>query len=208
MGRKSRRHKQTPPESKRCETRRGPDTVQGTGALPASLAISDGPTYDYGNVTAGGNAIKTFTVTNSGGVAASSLADAAGLAAPFTYVGGSFPGTTGTCIATLGAGASCTIRLQFSPVAAGAFIDTVDLSYFDGAVAQNTTRNLQGTGCIRAVVPTRRIWARGTGSNGGGKAGGDQPRGRPDGTDRGRARGLLRHIGATRGVRTSHRADP
>jgi hypothetical protein len=126
--------------------------VTGTGALPASLAISDGPTYDYGSVTAGGTANYTFTVSNTGGVAATALADAGGLAAPFNFLGGTYPGTTGTCGSTLGAGASCTIRVRFAPTAGGAFSDTIDLSYFDGVAAQNTTRDIQGTGLSPASL--------------------------------------------------------
>ena len=75
--------------------------VTGTGANPAVLAISDGPTYDYGNVTVGATATQTFTVDNTGGVIATSLADGLGLAAPYTFLGGTYPGTGGTCATTL-----------------------------------------------------------------------------------------------------------
>ena len=118
--------------------------IQGTGGL-AALEISDGPTYDFGTQVSGSTTSKSFTVTNSGNFGASSIADAGGLAAPFNFYGGSFPGTGGTCAATLAAAATCTVVVEFSPTAAGVFTDTLDLSYDDGQATQNATRDISGT---------------------------------------------------------------
>ncbi len=64
------------------------------------LTISDGATYNYGNVATGGSLDKTFTITNGGGATATISGSA--LAAPYSYKGGgAFPGTGGTCGATL-----------------------------------------------------------------------------------------------------------
>src|SRR6185312_15895609 len=122
--------------------------VQGTGANAASLSISDGPTYDYGTQASGSSTDKTFTVTNGGGVPASSLASAA-LAAPFGYKGGAYPGTGGTCGVTLAVAGSCSIVVTYAPVSIGATSSTITLNYFDGAAPQSAARNIQGT----AVAP-------------------------------------------------------
>ncbi len=128
--------------------------LNGSAGLPAELEITDAPSYDYGSVDNNTLASRTFTITNIGGVDATSITDAAGLAAPFNYKGGSYPGTGGDCAATLSASASCTIVVDFSPVASGAFIDTLLIDYNDGLVAQQLSLDLNGTGVNTAPVAT------------------------------------------------------
>lgn len=125
--------------------------VTGIGAL-AILAISDAPTYDYGTKALGSVTSKTFTITNSGGLSATSLAYAGGLAAPYTFKGGSYPGTGGTCGTTLAASATCTILINFSPTSTGTFNDTIDLSYSDGQASQNATRAVTGIGALAVLA--------------------------------------------------------
>lgn len=120
--------------------------VQGTGVAPAVLFISDGPTYDFGVVSSsGGSSSHIFTVTNAGGFNASGMIGS-GLAAPFNFTGGAYPGAGGTCVVNLAPGNSCTIDVVFSPLALGVMTDTIQLPYFDGASAQSATRDVQGTG--------------------------------------------------------------
>jgi alpha-tubulin suppressor-like RCC1 family protein len=119
--------------------------IRGTGGTLASLSISDGPTYDFGARTVSTTTEYTFTVTNGGGSSATSMASAA-LVSPFSYKGGTYPGTGGSCNTTLGAGATCTIVVTFVPGATGGFADTITLSYNDGVSSVNSTRFLTGTG--------------------------------------------------------------
>jgi hypothetical protein len=125
--------------------------MQGTGAAPASLAINSGPTYDYTSITVGNFADHTFTITNSGGVAATAMAET-GLAAPFAYVGGTYPGTGGTCSTSLSAGSTCDIVVRFAPTATGVVTDQLVLGYYNGAATTSTTRDIQGTGLGAAVL--------------------------------------------------------
>jgi glutamate-1-semialdehyde aminotransferase len=69
-----------------------------------------------------------------------------GLAAPFNFYGGAYPGTGGTCAVTLSAGATCTIMVDFSPVTTGVNSDSITLDYNDGVNLQQATRDIQGTG--------------------------------------------------------------
>jgi len=124
--------------------------VQGTATAPASIAISETDPYNYGTRAVGSVTSHIFSLTNSGGVSATAIADAGGLAAPFSYVGGSFPGTAGDCGATLAALASCNIEVIYSPTAAVADTDTIDINYNDGTGATNTTRDVSGTGALPA----------------------------------------------------------
>ena len=88
-----------------------------------------------------------------------------GLAAPFAFAGGTYPGTAGTCAGTLAGGASCTLVVDYAPVALGALTDTIDLNYNDGLVLQSATRDVTGTGANPALVgisdgPTYEFWIR------------------------------------------------
>ncbi len=125
--------------------------LSGTGAAPASLAISDGPIYDYGDVATGGFADKALTITNSGGVPATGL-NGSGLSTPFAFKGGGFPGTGGTCTSSLAASATCTVVITYSPVANGVATNTVTINYFNGAASDSTTRGLQGNGVTPALL--------------------------------------------------------
>lgn len=123
-----------------------------TGSTPASLALSDGPLLDFGASAVGVPVDRLLTLTNSGGTSATLLAEAGAdaLAAPFGFGGGAFPGTGGSCGATLAAGNSCTLALRFAPAGLGPFTDILTLEYQDGqtlGVANATAaRDLQGTG--------------------------------------------------------------
>jgi len=125
--------------------------VTGTGITPASLSISESDPYDFGTIGIGGNVNHVFTITNSGSSVATSMSET-GLAVPFMFNGGSYPGTSGTCGATLAAGGSCNIEVSFVPVATGLVTDTIVISYNDGGAAQSSSRNIQGTGAAPAVL--------------------------------------------------------
>ena len=69
-----------------------------------------------------------------------------GLAAPFSFKGGSYPGTGGTFGTNLNVAASCTIVIRFDPVSLGVQVDTIDIQYNDGVGVTNSTRSIQGSG--------------------------------------------------------------
>ena len=124
--------------------------ISGTGAAAAVLTLSDGVTYNFGTLATGTSTDKTFTVTWSGGVGASSMS-ASGLSAPFTFKGGAYPGTGGTCAATLASG-TCTIVVNYSPTAVGALTQTLSVAYNDGTTTQHATRDMTATGAAPAVL--------------------------------------------------------
>lgn len=78
---------------------------------PATLAVSD---LNFGAVLKGTTTDRTLTVTNSGEALADTITWAS-LTAPFSYKDGNFPGTDGTCAATLAGGDSCTLVLTYAP---------------------------------------------------------------------------------------------
>ncbi|MEQ1876019.1 MAG: choice-of-anchor D domain-containing protein, partial [Bdellovibrionia bacterium] len=128
--------------------------VTGTGQIPATVTISDASTYDYGSKTIGSNTDKTFTLTRTGDVDATGLADGLGLAAPYNWKGGSYPGTPGgTCNNSLTvASSTCTIVVTYSPVAGGTFNDAIIMNYNDGVAAQQAVRAVTGSASTAAVI--------------------------------------------------------
>ena len=130
--------------------------LNGTALGPAVLSISPGPSFNYGSKLLTSTTDQSFTISNTGGASATSIADQAALAAPFTYVGGNYPGTGGNCGTTLTAGASCTINLRYNPTTAGSHSDTLVISYFNGASTQNLTNDVLGLGY--SSTPTQLVW--------------------------------------------------
>ena len=127
------------------------DNLVGTGTTPANLTLNLGPTFDYGTLANGATLDQSFTVTNSGGVTSSAM-NGSGLAAPFTFKGGTYPGTGGTCGATLAAAGTCTVVATFAPTASGSYSGIVTIGYNDGAVVQSAGRAVIGTGAAPALL--------------------------------------------------------
>jgi|GEM_PF-3212541 len=126
-------------------------TLTATAVQPSILSISDGSIYDFGNVPVGSTGTHALQVQNVGSFDATNMV-AMALSAPFSYEGGTYPGTNGTCGATLAAGAGCSIVVSVSPVALGLAIDNVTLNYFDGLLAQSVTLDLHATGVASALL--------------------------------------------------------
>src|SRR5690606_23887343 len=126
-------------------TQTGLRDLTGTGVVPAFLTITDAPIYNYGTMAVGSTSFHVFTLDNIGGAPSTAMSEV-GLAAPYQFVGGAYPGTGGTCGATLANGSQCDLVVEFAPSAIGAFNDQIQLDYFDGAALQQVVRNITGNG--------------------------------------------------------------
>jgi hypothetical protein len=89
-------------------------------------------------------------VTNSGGVNATAVADGLGLAAPYDWKNGTYPGTGGTCGTTITTSTPCTVVVTFSPTIAGTQNDTIVINYNNGVGVVNTQRQVEGVGADAA----------------------------------------------------------
>lgn len=138
------------------------EPMASTGEPAASLAISDGPTYEFGDVPTGGQLSHVLTVTNTGDGEAQGLAGA--VTGSFALSGG-FPGTTGDCGEALAPGESCTVEVVFSPAELGRHAGTLTVSHDGGPEA---TRELAGG----AIGQSDDLL-----SNGGGEEPGEPPPG-------------------------------
>jgi hypothetical protein len=128
-------------------------TIAGTGVAPGSvqqpsaLVISGGPTFDFGTISVGQTNTTTFTVINAGPGTATGITESvtAALGSPFSFLSGTYPGSSGTCGGSLAAYTSCTLRVAFTPTTSGASSDTLTLSYLSNGTPSTATLNLTGT---------------------------------------------------------------
>ncbi len=127
-------------------------SVQGTATVSALLTISESDPYNFGSVTVNSTTTHIFTITNTGGYAALAISET-GLSAPFSFTGGSYPGTLGTCTTTLSPGATCTISVEYAPTGSSlSDSDSITLNYNDGAAAQTATRDIVGSAIAPATL--------------------------------------------------------
>lgn len=105
--------------------------LQTDDTVRANLQVTPYPLYDFGMVQIGQSLSKSFDVKNVGALAAENITSGFYLSLNFSFEGGAYPGTTGTCTATLAAGEACKIVIVFAPIYASSFSETVRISYRD-----------------------------------------------------------------------------
>ena len=74
------------------------------------------------------------------------------LVAPYSFKGGTYPGTGGTCVATLVGAATCSIVVTYNPVTVATHNQNVQVTYNDGAAAQTSTRAMTGVGVAAGLL--------------------------------------------------------
>ena len=119
---------------------------------PSAAAVSPGTLAFGAWATGTTSSTQNLTVSNTGTNALAGMT-VTGLAAPFSRVTtGTFPPGAPNCAATLNAGASCTIKVQFAPTAVQAYNTPVTIAY-TGATATPNPVMLTGSGVAgRATV--------------------------------------------------------
>jgi hypothetical protein len=121
------------------------------GTSSAGLSISP-QTHDFGSVSEGtSSAVFSFTVSNSGAIAATSVSLALTAGTDFAITGNTC-GTASTPV-TVASGGNCTFSIIFSPATGdGAKSDTVTVTYDGGqiatAVVSGTSTSSSGTNTV------------------------------------------------------------
>ncbi len=87
---------------------------------------------------------KTITLTNTGGLPVNDLKFNINKNGQIDFLGGSFPGTGGTCNKELAEKESCTIIVSFEPIEDRTHSSTIELSFFDYESEQSTSINISG----------------------------------------------------------------
>jgi uncharacterized delta-60 repeat protein len=132
-------------------TRASEVTLLGPGKNPAVVIITAGPSYTLNSVLPTHTSEDLLTLANLGQASATSLSSTA-LSGAFSFIGGSYPGTGGTCGSTLPIGSTCSIRISFTPPSSGSFSQSVTISYHDGVAAKQVSTILQGSSTTPATV--------------------------------------------------------
>ena len=118
------------------------DSSEGAEA-PALLQLVSGTQTDFLGIREGSNQSALIEIQNlSMTVPATNLQLSEGLASPFGFTGGAFPGNNGTCGSTLGIGAVCSFEIDVTSPTVGTFSDGIILDYFDGVENQQLSIGL------------------------------------------------------------------
>ena len=115
--------------------------------LPADPGV-----FNFGAQAVASMATQVFTVVNNGASGAVALAPTGSLSSPYSFTGGAFPGSGGTCGNSLSAGANCTVSVSFAPTGTGTFNGTLSLGYSDPGSPQVVSRPVVGSGTNGAVL--------------------------------------------------------
>jgi len=126
-------------------------TVAVAAVLLASCGSTGGGRVKLEPEAFGSTTTHAFYFTNMGASSATGIGGGT-LPAPFSYLGGSFPGAGGTCTGMLPAGAACTVVVAFMPTGASSSTATLSVGYDDGTGPASTIRPLSGSGTSAPVV--------------------------------------------------------
>ena len=122
--------------------------LTGRGLLKLIIKSSELPPFDFGLAKVGEIKEKTLTILNPTTIT-TALEKPSGITLPFSFKGGTYPGTGGTCSSKLEGKSSCTISLQYTPSQPGAFSNQVSVSSRMGSdVTQSNIVTVAGTAFI------------------------------------------------------------
>jgi hypothetical protein len=127
-----------------------PISLKGTGLKTAILAFNPS-SIDYGEVIRTQSETREIFIVNSGQTKATGMTPTT-LNSPFSFLGGAYPGTGGTCGDELDPG-TCKIVVTFSPTETGLKTTELGLSYNNGNVSRNILPlSLKGNGITQAIL--------------------------------------------------------
>jgi hypothetical protein len=117
---------------------------------PALLGSPDS-LITFPDTAPGSSSQEIIILENSGELSVTSMAGAI-TSSGFEFVGGSYPGTGGTCGAALASQNSCTVLVRFSPPAAQTYLSNLMIAHHDGAQNLSFSLPLRGTGTGASVA--------------------------------------------------------
>ncbi|MEY4616044.1 MAG: hypothetical protein RJB66_1004 [Pseudomonadota bacterium] len=125
-------------------------------SVPSAKLVFETTNYHWGQLIQTLSSDKTIRITNNGSQSATSIS-AATLTNSFSYKGGTFPGSGGSCTDTLAPLQSCSLVVTFSPTAVGIKNTNLVLNYLDGLTSTNTTTSLTGEGIAQAIISLSEV---------------------------------------------------
>ncbi len=110
--------------------------------MTGNLYVADSPFYNFGILPTSAAVERAITLTNNGASLIVNLVGTTPLTTRFSYKGGAYPGTGGTCTSSLAAAANCTIIVTASSSTAGTFTDQLSFTYTDALGGPYLTRRI------------------------------------------------------------------
>ncbi|MCJ8277837.1 MAG: choice-of-anchor D domain-containing protein, partial [Bdellovibrionales bacterium] len=115
-----------------------PEQADENSEGPAVLAFTSSAEPNFGEALIGFTYQRTFEISNASlTVPATNITVTSNLDSGFSFSGGSFPGSGGTCGVELAAGSTCTFVIDLIPTVSGALSSRLSLSYYDGLEDQS-----------------------------------------------------------------------
>ena len=96
----------------------------------AKIEFDNLPWYDFGDRTVSTESLRTIQIANTGKNTATQLHGSFYLSVHFSFRGGTFPGTGGTCGEVLESRATCNLVVAFAPQYPGTFEQPVNHPLF------------------------------------------------------------------------------
>ena len=118
-------------------------TLKGTGLAIAVITAAASP-LSFGSLPTGASYDLDFTLTKVGAVISSPIGTISG--SGFTFKGGAYPGTGGTCPTSGAFPSSCKVMITFTPVALVSYAGAFNLNYSNGYQSAFLTNSLTGSG--------------------------------------------------------------
>ncbi len=118
--------------------------ITGAALTPASLSVSPA-SYDFGSLLTSANYDKTFTITRSGSYSPTSFSSQI-TGTGFTFKGGAYPGTGGSCPTSTSISSTCTVVVTFNPTSEILYSGQMKITYSNGFQNTTTTVVLNGSG--------------------------------------------------------------
>lgn len=122
-----------------------------TYQTPAVLTFANTSTHDFGTVPVGGSADVTMIINKANVPNATTVTGLAFSDTAFSFKGGAYPGTGGTCTGTITG--TCTVVVTYAPGAAGTDNSFVTLQYNNGGGTVTASRAITGVGQV--IAPTK-----------------------------------------------------
>ncbi len=118
--------------------------LRGTGGTGPLITLTTPGDGDFGTASTQQVLSKHILLNNLGTGSATGISGAFS-GANFTFFGGSFPGSGGSCTTSLTAGASCTVVLSFQSNAIGFYTGSIKINYLNGTQTRSVAMNLEGS---------------------------------------------------------------
>jgi hypothetical protein len=132
------------PEDGGVDTVLDDDSTGSSGDHPAVLTFVESPAYDFLQIGLGAAQPHVVTLHNTGGRPATGITGT--MDGPYSWNGGAWPGTGGTCLDTLAPDGFCQIELAFTPETLGPAAGSCAVDYDNGDGPAQAVLSLVGTG--------------------------------------------------------------